>query len=52
MENKRNCMSCVWRNSQPNDNKLVMCKLHGIGVYAYGVPCIHYELYDPKTAPF
>lgn len=49
---EKNCMTCVWRNSQPNDNKLVFCRFHGIGVYAFGVPCCHYEFYDPENAAF
>lgn len=45
-------MDCVWRNGQPNDNKLVMCRFHNIGVYIYGVPCPNFELYDPKNKAF
>lgn len=52
MDEKKCCLNCVWRNSQPNEMKMIYCKILQTGVYAYSVPCVHYELYDDDEKPF
>lgn len=46
-ENKKRCINCIWRQSQPNDQGIVYCKFLDLGVYQNSVACSHFEYYEP-----
>lgn len=52
IEKIKKCADCIWCITQPNQERMIHCKLLGCGVYAGSVACQHFEPYDPKNRPF
>lgn len=52
MEEKENCLNCIWRNSYPDKENMIYCRLLKWNVYALALPCKHYEKFDGYNKPF